>query len=369
MRLDRRTLLATLAVLPAAGAVRAADAEAADAILDSVFASAGPPALAGGIVTPDGLAWSGVRGVRRLGSEDAATLQDRWHLGSNTKAMTAVTWARLVEAGLARWDQPLTEVFPEIAADPAWSGVTLETVMAHRSGLRDLDVLPAMVVLAAREDARPLIEQRLDRVRSALTVPPGGARGEYAYANINFIIAGAVIERLTGTPWETAIAERLFAPLGITEFGFGAPTGDQPWGHQTIAGVVTPLDPTLRPDNPPLFGPAGTCNMSLPDYARFLRMYLTEGGGVLSPATMTRLTTVPEAPGGYYSFGWMILPSRPWSKGPVLVHEGSNTLWHAIALIDPIGGFGVAALSNDNPKGGPATQQLAQQLIADRTGA
>ena len=368
MRLHRRSLLAALAALPVAAAARADDS-AAETALDAVFSAVGPPALAGGIVTREGLVWSGVRGVRRLGAPDRATLEDRWHLGSNTKAMTAATWARLVEAGLTDWGRPLTDVFPEIAADPAWTGVTLETVMAHRSGLRDDDVLPRGVRVAARDDARPLIEQRLDRVRAALSAPPGGTAGAYAYANINFVLAGAVIERLTGTPWETAIADRLFRPLGVTEFGFGAPTGDQPWGHQLSDGVSTPLDPALKPDNPPLMGPAGTVNIRLSDYARFLRMFLTEGGGVLRPDTLARLSTPPPGPGRPYGFGWLVAPDLPWARGPVLMHEGSNTLWHAVTMVDPAGGVAFFALSNDDSRGGPATQQLVRRLIADRTAA
>ncbi|KQW82428.1 serine hydrolase domain-containing protein [Brevundimonas sp. Root1279] len=373
MRLDRRAVLAGLTVVPLAGAARAAGSArsegGADAILDSVFATHGPPALAGGIVTRDGLIWSGVRGVRRQGTDTPATLQDRWHLGSNTKAMTAATWARLVEAGRARWDQPLTEVFPEIAADPAWAGVTLETVMAHRSGLRDEDVITLPVLLAAGGDVRPLPEQRLDLVRTALSKAPGWTQGEYGYANINFVLAGAAIERLTGQAWETAIAERLFEPLGITAFGFGAPEGDQPWGHRPFGETLIALDPATKPDNPAFMGPAGTCHMSLPDYARFVQMYLTEGGGVLSPATMARITTAPEGPGRPYGFGWLIQPSAPWAKGPVLAHEGSNTLWHATTIIDSAAGVGAIALSNAHAKGGPATQQLAQRLIIERPGA
>ena len=103
----RRALLGSLAALPFAGAcpalaqARPTDA-AAEAALDAVFAGAAPPALAAGIVTREGLGWAGVRGVRRAGTEDAATLDDRWHLGSNTKAMTAAVFARLVDQGRAR---------------------------------------------------------------------------------------------------------------------------------------------------------------------------------------------------------------------------------------------------------------------------
>ncbi|HGP6143943.1 TPA: hypothetical protein ACLNOX_003661, partial [Vibrio cholerae O1] len=82
MKTDRRTVLAAslavagLAVLPAraAGGV---DPAACEAALDAVFAETRPVALAGAVVTREGLAWSGVRGVRRFGGDDPATLDDR----------------------------------------------------------------------------------------------------------------------------------------------------------------------------------------------------------------------------------------------------------------------------------------------------
>src|SRR5690606_23951590 len=116
--------------------------------------------------------------------------------------------------------------------------------------------------------------------------------------------------------------------------------------------------------NPPLMGPAGTVNMRLSDYARFMRMFLTQGGSVLSPETLGRLTTAPPGPGRPYGFGWLLSPDPPSPRGPALLPEGSNTLWHAATMIDPVGGVGVVALSNDHTRGGPAVQRLVQRLAA-----
>ena len=97
MNFVRRTLLGWAAGLPALAVMPAvARAETFDEALDAAF-RVGSPALAGGVLTRDGLIWSGARGVRRAGSDDAVASGDRWHLGSNTKAMTAAVFARLVE--------------------------------------------------------------------------------------------------------------------------------------------------------------------------------------------------------------------------------------------------------------------------------
>ena len=80
-----------------------------DAALGAAFDAVKPVALAGGLMTPQGLEWSGVRGVRRSGQDASALAGDRWHLGSNTKAMTAAVYARLVEQGRAQWAMSLAE--------------------------------------------------------------------------------------------------------------------------------------------------------------------------------------------------------------------------------------------------------------------
>ena len=257
----RRALLGSLAALPFAGAcpalvhARPTDA-AAEAALDAVFAGAAPPALAAGIVTREGLGWAGVRGVRRAGADDAATLDDRWHLGSNTKAMTAAVFARLVEQGRARWGMPLAEALPGMTVDPAWAGITLDDLMHHRAGLLDAGLLDQAWLIAAHGDQRPLPEQRTAFAARALAVPPRGPVGSFAYGNGHYIVLGAAIESLTGQPWEAVMQAELYAPLGLTSAGFGAPPDPNAWGHRSVGGKPLPMDPTSPgADNPPALGP------------------------------------------------------------------------------------------------------------------
>src|SRR5262245_25519791 len=75
----------------------------------------------------------GVWGVRKAGDETKATLEDRWHLGSCTKALTATMLAVLVEEGRLAWDTTLGAVFPEVEKHEKWNGVTLEQLLAHRA--------------------------------------------------------------------------------------------------------------------------------------------------------------------------------------------------------------------------------------------
>ena len=333
-----------------------------DAALTLAFDATKPVALAGGLVTPQGLEWSGVRGVRRSDGTQAATLEDRWHLGSNTKAMTAAVFARLVEQGRARWAMPLAEAFPGMMIDAGWNGATLDDFMSHSAGLTDEAVMGMPWLMTARADRRSLPEQRRAIVEKALAAPPSGTRGAFVYGNANYVLVGAAIEALTGGSWEAAMQAELFTPLGLTSAGFGAPKGDNAWGHRRMGETAIAMDPMdSGSDNPLALGPAGTAHMTAADYARFLQIFLTEGGGWLQPETVRRLIT--PADGQSYVCGWIVLPPQPWARGPVIAHEGSNTMWHAIAIVDPAGGRALFGLSNDGGRGGSACQALAMGIL------
>ena len=366
MKTDRRTVLAGslaaagLAALPAraAGGV---DPAACEAALDAVFAETRPVALAGAVVTREGLAWSGVRGVRRFGGDDPATLDDRWHLGSNTKAMTAAVYARLVEQGRADWDAPLSVVFQGATVDQAWDGVTIRDFMRHRAGVKDADALGMIFYMTARADPRPLPEQRRAIAEHILSAAPTGTPGGYEYANANYILAGAAIEALTGQPWEDVMRAELFGPLGLASAGFGAPAhdihgGGNAWGHRWAGGQThTPVDPAdPGADNPAALGPAGTAHMTLADYATWLRVFVNDGGGWLKPESVAILSDPGAGQGQPYALGWIAPPAIPWAHGPALMHEGSNTLWHAVAAVAPRRGVALIGLANVSVEAGAA---------------
>lgn len=373
--IDRRVLitgalaLSGVAALPEAAWAR--QAATPDALLDEAIAATGaPPAMAAGIITREGLEWSGVRGVRRFGQTDAATIEDRWHIGSNTKAMTAAVFARLVDQGRARWAMPLSEAFAGADIDPALSAVTVDDLMRHKAGLVDAGTLPSPNV--ARADPRPGPEQRAALVLTALSKPPTGEVGKFAYANINYVLVGAAIERISGKPWEEMIGSALFTPLGLTSAGLGAPAtntagGPNAWGHRVTPEGPTPIDPaSAGADNPALLGPAGTAHMTLADYATWVRAMIGGGPeGWLRPERIGVLTTA--LPGDGYAMGWIARPEA-WAGGTqTIAHEGSNTLWHAIVVASPDRGLGFVVLSNGGIQGRSVTVPLIQKLIASRT--
>lgn len=367
MTIARRALLGWASGLSALTALPAlpASARAAgfDAALDAA-AGLGSPAVGGGVVTRDGLVWSGVRGVRRADGSDPVLIGDRWHLGSNTKAMTAAVFARLVEQGRTRWGLTLAEAFPGMPLDPAWRDVPVEALMRHRAGLIDEPVLGRTWLMTARGDPKSLPEQRAALAASALSRPPAGEPGAFAYANLNYIVLGAVIEAIAGAPWEDVMRAQMFEPLGLASAGFGPPPDPNAWGHIQADGRPTPMDPASPySDNPAALGPAGTVHMTIADYARWTQALC--GGDWLSADSLARLGDAPETTSAY-ALGWLVLPAPPVGlfagADRLLGHEGSNTMWHAVALVAPSRGAAVFAFANDEAKGAAAAQTLAQRL-------
>lgn len=319
------------------------------------------PALAGAIVTGKGLVMSGVVGVRQAGTKILATAEDKWHLGSDTKAMTATLIGRLVEHGKLKWDTTIEQVFPEIAPEipSELRTVTLLHLLSHRSGL------PANIPwMAVSKSDMSLSKQRLECVAMLAKIKPLSVPGTtYLYSNLGYVIAGAIAEKSMSSNWEDLMTQLIFEPLGMKSAGFGGlgTPGeiDQPWGHEADGKPVSRNGPAV--DNPPVLGPAGTVHCSLSDWAKFISDHLRGARGekaLLKPGTYRTLDTPPF--GGEYALGWATV-EREWGGGTVLTHAGSNTMNYAVVWAAPKRDFAVLITAN---QGGPAAAKACDEASA-----
>lgn len=287
--------------------------------------------------------------------------------------MTASLCARLVERGDAGWGVPLTELLPDLAgaAAPGWRSITIDEVLTHRAGLpANLGVAG---MRAAHADRRPLPEQRTAAAAGALARPPLRP-GRFRYPNLGYVLTGAVIERIAGTAWEEAVVGVLLAPLGVRSAGFGAPAGDQPWGHAPRArgvGRGRPVDPgapgprARPPDDPPLLGPAGTLHLTLADGARFVAQLLDGGATLLAPGSIDRILTVPPGGGPAQGMGWAYPGARSGLDTVGFSQQGSNRMWVATALVSPARDRAVLVTANDGrTRMLQATATLGAELLA-----
>lgn len=315
-------------------------------ILDSIRVKHDLPALAAAVLQSEGAVFIGVSGTRRRGNDTAITVNDRWHLGSDTKAMTAALIGVLVEQGKLKWGSTIASIFPDIARTlpKEFRRATVADLLAHRAGLPENADWES---IASRSTS--VQEQRLDALRSVSTMklssPPGRT---FRYSNLGYVIAGAIAEKVMGRPWEELMHMYVFTQLGMLSAGFGG-TGtpgvlDQPWGHTADGKPVEENGPSM--DNPPVMGPAGTVHCTLRDWAKFVADQLKGArgrDGMLKKATYAKLQTPPAD--GQYALGWIVV-DRPWGGGRVLTHGGSNTMNFALVWMAPKRDFAILVCAN-----------------------
>jgi CubicO group peptidase (beta-lactamase class C family) len=320
-----------------------------NALLAPVHEKYKVPALAAAVVSSKGLVAVGAVGVRKQGDKTAVTVDDQFHLGSDTKAMTAALLAAVVEEGKLRYDDTLGKAFPRFAEkmNPELRKVTLTQLLAHHAGLphdlkggwRDID------------GERPIREQRDEVLRRATAEKPEREPGKaFHYSNLGYVLAGHMAEQAAGAPWEELIQKRLFRPLGMKSAGFGAMGTpgkvDQPWQHLE-SGLR--MAPSPYSDNPPVMAPAGTAHCSLPDWARFIADQLrgARGGqGLLKPETYKKLNTSPYADHFYTLGGWGGSAKDTRGGGSLWKHDGSNRMSYATAWVAPARDLAVLVVTN-----------------------
>jgi len=308
-----------------------------DSLLEPIRARDRIPALACAVVRGDSLCALGVVGVRRAGSPERARWYDRFHIGSDMKAMTATLVASLIEEGRLRWNSTLAEIFPDLARGmrPEYRGVTIEMLMQHRSGLPDDRNIFRLLRLCGLPGSPR--EQRLRAMQMALAERPARAPGtRNTYANMNFTILGAVVERVTGDSWESQMRKRVFEPLGMDRAGFGAPHTpgrvDQPWGHALAGPRVFWVGSVLLPA---AVHPAGNVSLSMSDWGKFAAIHLEAERGccrLLSRDSFRRLHA-ETLPGSHFAAGWGVACDD--TLGTLLEHAGSDGFWYAVILIAP----------------------------------
>ena len=335
-------LLLVVFVLP----VGAAPAVVTAQTLEDIRKKHDLPALAAVVVKDGAICERLAVGVRKLGDPTPVTTNDLFHIGSCTKSMTATLTAMLIDEGKLRWDSTIAELFPELKGklDKQYEVVTVEQLLTHRGGVPGAP--PAAGWQRAQEAKGTPTQQRREFIEAVLSQPPEAAPGtKMIYSNQGYSIVGAMLEKLTGTAWETLITERLFKPLHMDSAGFGPPGTigalDQPWGHsRNLLGTVP-----LQRDNPPAIAPAGRVHCSLDDLARYTMLHLQrdQQGGLLKPKTLDKLHTPPE--GSNYACGWVVL-KRGWAGGNALMHNGSNTMWYVVMWLAPIRNFSVVVATN-----------------------
>jgi CubicO group peptidase (beta-lactamase class C family) len=372
----------TIAAL-ASSTVHAAEPESLARTLEPYLKEFGLPALAAAVFKEGVVIASGVTGTRRAGQDIPVGIEDRFHIGSDSKAFTSLLSGQLVEEGKLRWDSALAEVFSELKEkmDAEFAKITLQELLSHSSGLASdgpeiLDLISRSYMQDGNMD-----EVRYWMVKETAPKPLDHARGsKFAYSNLGYTIAGAILERTGGKTWEELVNERIIGPLDLKSAGFGPQASlgkvDAPLGHLLVDGKPKAMLAGPNGDNPLVIGPAGTMHMSVLDFAKWVAWHAGEGKRppvLVSPDIVKKLHTPvidtgvlenarPGTPKtGKYALGWGQV-TVDWAPAPVMTHSGSNGMNLAIAMFWPETDFGFVMMTNI---ASTAADEALRKLAAD----
>ncbi len=339
----RRTVLGALAaallVSPAATgpAIAAPQPPAPDGtgallqqLLDAMHAAGMPGVFAQ--VRDGSRTWNLAAGVADVDTGRPVRPHFQHRVGSIEKTFVATTILQLAGEHRVRLDAPIGRYLPDVLPGRLSRQVSVRMLLNHTSGLADYeDVLLSGNQAIERLQFRTFTPREL--IAIGLSRPLTNAPGErWSYSNTNYIIAGLLIERLTGRPYAREISRRILRPLGLRHTYF---PGTNPYirGPHMAAYVPWP-DGTLRDFsvfNMSWAWAAGEMISTAADLNRFYRALLT--GRLLGPALLAQMQTtvavdpgMPEAAGYGLGIAWLATPcGRFWGHGGGVVGQTTNS--------------------------------------------
>lgn len=370
-------ILTVIASLAQCLAARAEDrADEMSARLKEICRKHELPAMAAAVVNAKEIVELGCYGVRKRGTSDSVELSDKFPIGSNTKSMTGVLAAALVEAGKIKWETTIGEVWPK-ASDkdihPKLRKVTLDQLLSHQSGVAEniSELSPETWANYFDETTTPILERKA-MLKLVLSRAPTHSPGTFHYSNVGYAIASAMLESRAGEAYEALMKKQVFDPLQMSSADFRSLSSVKQWtpallwGHQAANG--NPIDPRSKgAENPTVYAAAGTVHLSIEDYAKYARWQLAgKPQSVLRTQEAFDHLRKPQvdftSPGAKYGCGWICVDS---AMGPALNHAGSNTNCFALIWVIPESNFAAVACTNTGQaQGFTACNELITDLIA-----
>jgi len=336
-------------------------------LLETLQNESGIPALGAAVVEDGKIVDRAVTGVRQIDSDVSVKLEDRFHIGSVTKSMTATMIGGLVENGTIEWDVTVGDVLGSMKMHEAYRGATLEQLLQHRAGF------PPYADISDEDESRlsslpgsPTDQRGAFVAEALLSDPVGSVGGDMSYSNAGYVVAAYMAERISGKGWEALMDEIVLDPLGMRNAGEGWPATEahpnQPRGHFSEGSTFR----AQGLDEYPLghfLSPAGNLNASIEDLARYAQMHLAGLAGkddVLAAATIARLHTTPNVDDDIgYALGWVI---KKTENGTIHYHAGSAGTFYAVVELYPEQQRAIVCVMNVGPDGAAVADAISKQV-------
>lgn len=318
----------------------------------------GIPGVGVGILR-DGRQEYAPHGVTSIENRLSVTSETMFQIGSITKTYTATAVVVLAERGLLDLDAPVRRYVPDLrlADEGTAARVTVRQLLTHTAGWEgdvELDT-------GEGDDA---LEAYVAGMAELPQIAPLGARA--SYSNSAFNLAGRVIERVTDTPYETAIDELLLMPAGLGSSHFRA---DEVMTHRFAVGhelgddgVPSVVRPWRSPRN---INAAGGLSSTIPDQLRWAAVHLESGSGVV-PANAVESMREPNVPlrgsalGDAIGLSWFL---REIGGVRLVGHGGTTTGQYSELLMVPERDFAVVSATNSGPNGLQFNRRLLRWVL------
>lgn len=320
--------------------------------IDSIRARYEIPEMAYAVVTPEKIILEEYLGHHKLGSEfikDTARRSDYFHLGSNTKAITGLIAAYLVEQHKIKWSTKIFDLFPEWKrqANSSYYPVTLQDLLSHRGRIQPytsgLEYQELPVFKGNQQKQRQLFAAYLLREKPVILDPDKS----YSYSNAGYSIAASMLEKVSGLSWEQMTKSIINNKLHL-KLRFGWPnrhSTDEPWGHWMEAGKQVSV-PGNTSYNLNLGEPAGDISMTLPDYLKLTQLQLT---GLSGTDNFLKANTYEFLHYGLkdYAIGWSNVNKNGLKLSD---HSGSAGTYFCYSLFDSLNNKAYIIMMNSGTK-------------------
>jgi CubicO group peptidase (beta-lactamase class C family) len=328
--LSLRSVIACCALLLGSVLLRA---QSHAALADSLRRAGGVPELAYAVVTADSVLEIAYLGHHAIDLPDTAMATDRFHLGSNTKAMTAFIAGKLVETGKIKWTTRFFDLYPtwKTKANPVYYAITLQDLLSHRARIQPFTDDAEGKDMPALKGTHQQMRLSLGQYVLGLPPVPVDTAAHYTYSNAGYTLASLMLEKVSGKTWEALVTQTFDQDLKIAA-GFSWPNNQlrkETWGHIEENGKLQPVpsNTTYRLDG---MEPAGDLNMTLPDYIRFIQLNIS---GLAGKNNYLKATTYRFLHEGLpdYAMGWANVyeGNRGYSS-----HSGSAGTYFCVVTID-----------------------------------
>ncbi|WP_245573889.1 serine hydrolase domain-containing protein [Amycolatopsis nigrescens] len=274
--------------------------------------------------------WAGSAGTRELGGHAKVPTDGRYRVGSITKTFVSTVILQLVGEGKVELDKPVDQYLPRFGLDRR---ITVRMILQHTSGLFNYtgEVNPdGSLDPGIPLDGQEFIDKRFhtyqpeELVGVALAKPPRFEPGtSWSYSNTNYVLAGLLVEQLTGTDYTEQLSRRILHPLGLRDTSFPGTRPGIPGPHAhgyyaySVEGERKLVDITKL--NPSWATSAGEIISTTKDLDRFITGLL--GGKLLSPPLLAEMLKMAPA-GELGAYGLGVQKMETGCGEPVYGHTG-----------------------------------------------